>query len=249
MKKTIRVLFAVLGALSIIYATVSLGKSRLNTGVLAFFVVGGLFVIAAAFYPAIFQFFHKRKKLKITVLTLISIGLICSVVLESFILFGIKDQHPKQVDAIVVLGAGVREGTPSPVLKLRLKKTVEVHRKYKNAMIYVTGGLDTGEEKTEAKVMKEYLVEHGVKSNLIVMEDKATSTEENFKFTKKMMSPIQRKIMVVTSDFHMYRAKYYAKKVGFDPYSASSGIQLSIVPLTHIREILAIGYMLARDGL
>ncbi|HLO11055.1 MAG TPA: YdcF family protein, partial [Pseudoneobacillus sp.] len=84
---------------------------------------------------------------------------------------------------------------------------------------------------------------------MIVMENKATSTQENFEYTKKLIQTPNPKIIVVTSNFHLYRAKFYAKQNGFITYSAGASIPLSIVPLTHIREILAVGYMLVKNGM
>ncbi|HHY75073.1 MAG TPA: YdcF family protein [Bacillus bacterium] len=82
---------------------------------------------------------------------------------------------------------------------------------------------------------------------MIVMEDQSTSTQENFEFTKQLMLIKHPKVIVVTSDFHLYCAKYYANKAGFEPYSAGASTPLSIVPLTHSRETLAVGFMSVRD--
>ena len=39
------------------------------------------------------------------------------------------------------------------------------------------------------------------------MEDKSTSTDENIKFSKPLIPDNMKKGMIVTNDFHMFRAK------------------------------------------
>lgn len=68
--------------------------------------------------------------------------------------------------------------------------------------------------------MQKYLVERkGIDPDRILVEDQATSTLENFAFSKALIE--QRfgenvRIAFVTTDFHVFRAGRVAKKAGID---------------------------------
>lgn len=244
-----RIFLNLAGACSLLYGMGSLTMNRLNTGVAAFLIIGIFFLLAAFFWGAIQSFLRKRKMLRTVLMVTFAAGICTSALLEGLILWGMKEQKPAHIDYIVVLGAGVKSGQPTPVLRARLDKAIEIHREYPETTIYVTGGLDPGESLTEGDVMKEYLLSHGIHPEKVVKETKATSTEENFAYTKEMMPIKVPKVMVVSSDFHLYRAKFYAKKHGFEPYSAGAPIPPSLIPLTHFREILAVAFMAAKEML
>lgn len=116
----------------------------------------------------------------------------------------------------VVLGAGLRGDQPSRTLKTRLDKGIEYLRENPEAQIVVAGGLGPAKSLSEAEVMKRYLTAQGIDENRILLEEKSTTTDENLKFTKELIIaregvPVQS-ISVVTSDYHLYRAKLIAGK-------------------------------------
>ena len=76
---------------------------------------------------------------------------------------------------------------------------------------------------TEAFSLRNFLVDNGVDPSLIIMEDKSTNTYENFLYTKNVLEGETGKedftITIISNNFHMYRAKFLAKEVGFNTYS------------------------------
>ena len=56
---------------------------------------------------------------------------------------------------------------------------------YPDLKIVVSGGQGEGENITEATAMRNFLVDNGVDSSLIIMEDKSTNTYENFLYSKQ----------------------------------------------------------------
>lgn len=122
-------------------------------------------------------------------------------------------------DVVIILGAGVKNGKVSKALQLRLDAGIDYHHKNPEAYIVVTGGLTPQKDTTEAAVMRDYLVSHGIPEDIIIVEDKSLSTLENYRFTKDILTSLNIKyksIVFITNDFHIYRAKTYAKYCGFE---------------------------------
>ena len=112
-------------------------------------------------------------------------------------------------DAIIVLGAGItRKGNLSMVAKSRMNKALELHRGGVAPRIIVTG-------KNEVAAMKKYAVRKGIRHENIFCEEKSVDTIGNAFFTRKLFFlPIGwKRAVVVTSPFHMQRARLIFKKV------------------------------------
>lgn len=112
-------------------------------------------------------------------------------------------------DAIIVLGAGItRKGNLSRVAKSRMDKAIGLYREGAAPKMIVTG-------KNEASVMRRYAIKKGIKTTDVLVESKATDTIGNAFFTLKkfLLGNNWRRIIVVTSIFHISRAKLVFKKV------------------------------------
>lgn len=133
------------------------------------------------------------------------------------------------IDTMIILGAKVNEDGVSKTLKLRLDKALEYYEKNKDINIIVSGGQGKDEVTTEALAMKNYLVEHGVNDEDIILEDKATTTLENIIFSKKIIDDLNlgNRALVVTSDYHLFRGKFIASILGIDNEGLSSTSSLS----------------------
>jgi uncharacterized SAM-binding protein YcdF (DUF218 family) len=126
-------------------------------------------------------------------------------------------------DLIIVLGSGTPRCTASPTLAARLDRGVELAARWPSARVVVSGGQDFGLRCSEAEVMADYLRKKGVGAERIVLEDKSTSTEENLRFSARILaaqaiSP-DAPVALVTSDFHIRRAEWIARKAGFSRVS------------------------------
>ncbi|MBC3869736.1 YdcF family protein [Undibacterium oligocarboniphilum] len=121
--------------------------------------------------------------------------------------------------AIIILGAGPKDCTPSAVLTERLNKGLQAAHIFPAAAIVVSGGKLRHHNCTEAQIMSDYLRTKGVAPSRILTEDRSTSTYENFKFSLPVLS--QHRIspesvmLIVSSDFHVLRASYIAHRAGF----------------------------------
>ena len=146
-------------------------------------------------------------------------------------------------DFIVVLGAQVQGDGPSLTLKKRLDRTLEFLQEYPDKTVVVSGGQGADEAHTEASVMAQYLLAHGVKPAQVIEEDQASNTRENLLFSAALAEARgtdTSRVLIVTSDFHMCRAKYIAKTLGMEPYGLTSSTWPWILKLNYtLREVFA----------
>ncbi|MFX3635171.1 MAG: YdcF family protein [Candidatus Pristimantibacillus sp.] len=166
------------------------------------------------------------------------------VIIESFVVsqFGANEGVDTDADYVVVLGAGLRGAELSQTLKFRLDRTLSYVSNNQNIPIIVSGGQGADEDISEAEAMNNYLVSYGISQDRIILENKSTSTEENLLFSKEIMKNQgidQPSILLVTSDFHMFRAKYIARKLDYEVSGLSSNSPLHLKPKNMIREYFA----------
>ena len=114
------------------------------------------------------------------------------------------------MDAVVVLGAGVNGTVPSLSLQVRLEAALDYIADKPDIPIVVTGSQGPGEDISEAQCMADWLIDHGVAADRILLEDQADNTEENIEFSSAMLRDngidVTSNIAVVTSDYHLCRA-------------------------------------------
>ena len=120
----------------------------------------------------------------------------------------------KKYDCILVLGAGVRpDGTPSHMLEDRLRGAVALYEAGVSDVLLLSGD-NSGEDYDEVSAMVKYCLEHGVPESAIVRDDIGFSTSESVYNTVRTLG--YRDILVVTQEYHLYRAMYMVKRMGAD---------------------------------
>jgi len=148
-----------------------------------------------------------------------------------------------EVDTVIVLGCGIwPDGRPTLALAMRLDKTVEYYRENPHIDIIVSGGQGSNEPYPEAVAMRDYLLRKGIPGDKILVEDKSTSTRENFEFSRRLMNVPDgetRKIIFVTNDFHIFRSRILAKRFGFDAYAIAAPTPSVILINSYLREFFA----------
>jgi uncharacterized SAM-binding protein YcdF (DUF218 family) len=147
-------------------------------------------------------------------------------------------------DAVIVLGAAVHGSEMSVTLTGRLDVALAYHHRNPTALIVVTGGQGPQEDVAEAVVMRQYLLEHGVSDSLILVDDQATSTEENFANSRVLLdarlAPGYR-VAFITDEFHVYRAGQDAAAAGFSATHLSRSSAWYFWPTNYLREELMVG--------
>ncbi|MBQ4563972.1 MAG: YdcF family protein [Lachnospiraceae bacterium] len=139
------------------------------------------------------------------------------LLIEAMVLFGMFSQaSPDDLDYLIVLGTYVDGDQPSESLAHRLDKAIEYMEMNEKVVAIVTGGKGTADQPSEAYVMANYLLDHGIKYDRIMLEEKATSTRENLIFSYELIGDKDATVGIVTNSFHVYRAMALADKLDFD---------------------------------
>ncbi len=126
------------------------------------------------------------------------------------------------VDCIIVLGCQVRDdGSLSPMLRDRLMRGLEVYEAGAAPKLLMSG--DHGrEDYDEVGAMKNYAIENGVPSENVFMDHAGFSTYETVYRAKEIFKA--DKVIIVTQEYHLYRALYIAERLGIEAYGVSSDL-------------------------
>jgi uncharacterized SAM-binding protein YcdF (DUF218 family) len=166
------------------------------------------------------------------------------IVIEGLIVASIHTDTKANVDYVIILGAGLKGEQMTITFQNRVDKGLNFLQRNPDLKVIVSGGKGYAERISEAEAMKRYLVKNGISEDRIIMEDRSTNTAENFKFSRELISSEEHRgkpgILIVTSEFHMLRAKMLASRNGFVPYGLPSETWLGVLPNCFIREYLAV---------
>lgn len=189
------------------------------------------------------------KGLRIVFTAGLCLVLVVCVVTVCFIASGASGTEEPESQYLLVLGAGVNGTVPSHSLSQRLHAAYDYLTAYPGAICIVSGGQGPGEDITEAKCMYDWLTGKGIDCSRVWMEDKATSTEENIRFTLTLIEEKtgQRPetMAILSSEYHLYRASLMAEDEGI----TMLGVPAKTRPFPlrwhyYFREILALWYYL-----
>ena len=146
-----------------------------------------------------------------------------------------------QYDAIIVLGAQIKpDGSPSVQLSWRLDAAAEAYRQ-KPVPVVVCGAQGKDEPMTEAEGMKKYLTESGIPEQDILQDPDSFNTRQNLKNAASLLSslPSVKKVLIVTSDYHVPRSLALARDLGYDACGLGSPCKPEYWIKYHAREALA----------
>ena len=212
--------------------------------------LGGAQIIwlAAAIFLAGYHWVRRQNKSAARILTiLLAVGLACGAVAEGVILSAMRKAPEVNADYVIVLGAKVNGMVPSLSLRYRIDSAAEYLKENPESVVVASGGQGKDEAISEALAIKNSLQAKGIDPGRILMEDKSTSTEENLIFSQALIEShggtADSSVVIVTSNFHMFRALRLAKKLGYTHVTGSTAKTMwALIPQNHMREILAVGY-------
>ena len=191
-----------------------------------------------------------KKLLKNKIIKSIIIAVLCACLLGGVAVVGInayvisyvndyilteEDLKNENFDCIMVLGAGLWDGEPSPMLQERLDFGLKAYETGCTDKMLMSG--DHGrEEYDEVNKMKDVAIENGVLSDNIFMDHAGFSTYESMYRARDIFQV--EKMVIVTQKYHLYRAVYDARKLGIDAYGFAA--EKLEYPITNdVREALA----------
>lgn len=151
-------------------------------------------------------------------------------------------EDPPAGATVVVLGSRVYENGPSKSLRARLDTALAYLEANPGSACVVTGGQGEDEPRTEASVQAEYLMERGIDPERIFLEEKSTSTEENFVYSLEIFEShdLPKQVAVVTQGFHMFRSMRLAEAAGYEAYGLPAYTDPLMYPDYFGREIMAV---------
>jgi uncharacterized SAM-binding protein YcdF (DUF218 family) len=128
-----------------------------------------------------------------------------------------SSQTPVKADAVIVLGAQAYfpAGRWNPCLVARVKRGVELVQAGFAPRLVLSGGVDKEDGAVEAEVMQQIAVSFGIKKEQTILEPKSTSTAENLRFSKALLT--SPRVVIVSDPFHLARAGALAHKIGLEP--------------------------------
>lgn len=236
MKILLTALFSICFAVAFVFIFCLVGYSF--TGFLIF-VLGGFFLYLALSIGI------KSKKLIIlrrVICSLASLGILFTLCMTSVVISDMDGDREVACDYVIVLGAGLDGSTPSLTLVDRLKRTAEYMNSFPESVAIVSGGQGHGEDITEAEAMERYLINHGIEASRIIKEGKARNTNENFIYSYDIINERGGgSIAVVSSDYHIFRARLLCKKQGIAATMLSAKSSLPVLRLNYaVREGFAL---------
>ncbi|HEY4553449.1 MAG TPA: YdcF family protein [Bacillaceae bacterium] len=122
----------------------------------------------------------------------------------------------------IVLGAKVNGETPSLSLQYRLEAALKYAREHPHVILILSGGQGPEEFIPEAEAMKRYLTAHGIEEDRLLLESESTSTYENILFSKRLLPKSADRVTIITSDYHLARARKLARGLGLETDAAEA---------------------------
>lgn len=246
-QRIIGYLLVVFGAVNILYFLTCFMVYSMIINFSGFFLILGaasiLFgIIKIKFYEKYHNKFTSRflRIFKIAVYLV----LISFIFIEGCIFINANVNSHKKPDYIMILGAGIRGRNMLLVQRQRVDEGLEYIRNNPDVKIILSGGQGPGEDISEAEAMRIYLVQHGVKNENIIMEEKSQNTMGNMKYTRDILKRIDGRknirLAIVTSNFHVFRAKFLAERCGFEAEGIPAPVNYLLLPNYCVREYLGI---------
>ena len=184
---------------------------------------------------------EKRKRIfRRYILPVLGFGLMVSVlfgVLLTTVSLGMKNTEKEDIrsvsemaelsvdrpfDCILVLGAGLRpDGSPSDMLHDRVAVGVDLYHALEGVPLLMSG--DQTGDYNEVAAMKALAVSLGVPEIDIFLDAKGYSTYESILRAKEIYGA--RRILIVTQEYHLYRAMYLAEALGVEAYGVSADLR------------------------
>ncbi len=209
-------------------------------------------------YFLIFSLEKRWKALRVlkwTLTVILCLGVAIFVVTEGLILRASIGNPEVACRYMIVLGAKVNGTEPSVSLTDRIQATYEYMCAHEDVVAILSGGQGEDEGITEAQCMFRELTEMGIEPNRLVLEEKATSTWENLKFSLEIIEKLEengempKEIGIVSSEYHLYRASLLAREFGVETVGIPARTSLPTIALNYfLREVAGVWHYILLGG-
>ena len=154
-----------------------------------------------------------KKKIVIIVSVILVLIFLISVIINLIVFAKTNDRINNNInyndyDYVLVLGANVKNGKPSLMLKDRLDKAVEIYNRNKDVNIIISGDSVNPSVYDEIGAMYEYLIINGIEEKNIIKDNYGVNTYNSVTRMKDIIK--DNKVIIVTQKYHLYRGLYIA---------------------------------------
>lgn len=189
-----------------------------------------------------------KRKYKVLIFVIAGIALLIGITAISLSVYMVKAteksvftadtfKNDEKADCILILGAGVKDDKPKPMLRDRLLTGIELYKSGAAEKIIMSG--DHGRaDYDEVNVMRAFALEQGVRAEDIFLDHAGFSTYDSVYRAKNIFGA--ENIIIVSQKYHLYRALYIAKKLDVKAVGVSANLNTYGGQLKRdIREIIA----------
>lgn len=207
----------------------------------------GAGLIALGVVILLYVLVRKKRGLTVILTILLLVCLAAFAAAEAPVIRAAKTDAPEDTEFLIVLGAGVNGTTPSMSLMDRLRATLTYMETHPDTLAIVTGSQGHGEDISEARAMYTYLTEHGIAPERIILEEQADNTRQNIRYSFDLLEAMNRdtgRVAVLSSEYHLYRAKRYAASMGYSVTGVAARTSMTTLRINYfIREAFASAYI------
>lgn len=189
-----------------------------------------------------------KRKYKVLIFVIAGIALLIGIAAVSLSVYMVKAtekniftadtfKNDEKADCILILGAGVKDGKPKPMLRDRLLTGIELYKSGAAEKIIMSG--DHGRaDYDEVNVMRAFALEQGVSAEDIFLDHAGFSTYDSVYRAKNIFGA--ENIIIVSQKYHLYRALYISEKLDVKAAGVSANLNTYGGQLKRdIREIIA----------
>ena len=189
-----------------------------------------------------------KRKYKAVIFVVLGIVLLIGIAAVSLSVYMVKTtekniftadtfKNDEKADCILILGAGVKDGKPKPMLRDRLLTGIELYKSGAAEKIIMSG--DHGRaDYDEVNVMRAFALEQGVRAEDIFLDHAGFSTYDSVYRAKNIFGA--ENIIIVSQKYHLYRALYISEKLDVKAAGVSANLNTYGGQLKRdIREIIA----------
>ena len=177
------------------------------------------------------------RKWLIAFLALILAGAVCFLIPLIAVLAGGHDDVQGDPRIMVIFGCQLREDGPSVLLKDRLDTALAYLEERPDMTVVVSGAQGTNEPTSEAQGMYDYLVQHGVDGERIILEDRSFNSKDNVAYSLEALAAgghdTSGGVVLVTNFFHVTRVRMLWERAG-----GAGPVSVLAAPSSHLPSTL-----------
>ncbi len=225
-------------------------KGMINAGNLSGMAVSSMLIFYGARHQAVHRSISRMwqnqtgRVCLIILAVLAAAGTVLMTAAAVAVLGAVSKTIPDNTPAIV-LGCSVKGTAPSRVLQERIDAACVYLQQHPDAVCILSGGQGRDEDISEAACMYREMLAAGMDASRLYQESESVNTQENLENSKKILEKlgISETVTIISSEFHLYRGRYWAEKLGYQTYGCGAHTDWKYLPSFFLREIIAVVHL------